>query len=125
MESRLPDGLTVAHFSVLNHCMRVKDGQTPLVLARAFQVPKTTMTHTLAGLEKRALIEIRQNPKDKRSKCVWIANKGKRFRMDAIAALDPDMIVFAEQFPKSDIAMLIPRLAEIRAMLDGYRDGGQ
>jgi len=123
MESRLPDGLTVPHFSVLNHCMRVKDGQTPLALARAFQVPKTTMTHTLAGLEKRDLVEIRQNPKDKRSKCVWITKKGKDFRVDAIAALDPDLTVFAEQFPKSEIATLIPRLAEIRAMMDAYRDG--
>jgi len=122
MESRLPVGLTASHFSVLNHCMRVKDGQTPLVLARAFQVPKTTMTHTLAGLEKRDLVETRQNPKDKRSKCVWITDKGKAFRMEAIASLDPDITAFAEQFSKSDIATLIPRLAEIRVMMDAHRD---
>jgi DNA-binding MarR family transcriptional regulator len=121
MESRLPSGLTVPHFSVLNHCMRVKDGQTPLVLARAFQVPKTTMTHTLAGLEKRDLVEIRQNPKDRRSKCVWITDKGKEFRVQAIASLDPDIAVFAEQFSKGQIATLTPRLAEIRVMMDAYR----
>jgi len=122
MESRLPDGLTVPHFSVLNHCMRVKDGQTPLALARAFQVPKTTMTHTLAGLEKRDLVEIQQNPKDKRSKCVWITKKGKKFRLDAIASLDPDITLFADQFSKSEIATLIPRLAKIREMMDAYRE---
>ncbi len=50
-ESRLPPGVLVSHFSVLNHLIRVRDGATPLQLANAFQVPKTTMTHTLAGLE--------------------------------------------------------------------------
>ncbi|MFT4633185.1 MAG: DNA-binding MarR family transcriptional regulator [Candidatus Pseudothioglobus sp.] len=123
MESRLPGDLTVPHFSVLNHCTRVRDGQTPLALARAFQVPKTTMTHTLAGLEKRDLVEIRPNPKDKRSKCVWITEKGKDFRIKAIASLDPDLSVFAEQFSKREIATLIPRLAEIRVMMDAHREG--
>ncbi|MEL6433580.1 MAG: MarR family transcriptional regulator, partial [Pseudomonadota bacterium] len=50
-EERLPDGMIPPHFSVLNHLIRVKDGQTPLAMARAFKVPKTTLTHTLAGLE--------------------------------------------------------------------------
>ena len=52
MDMRLPEGVNTSHFSVLNHLIRVQDGRTPLALARAFQVPKTTMTHTLAGLEK-------------------------------------------------------------------------
>ena len=65
--ARLPDGLVLPHFTVINHLIRVKDGQTPLQLARAFQVPKTSMTHTLAGLEKRGLVEMRTNPEDARS----------------------------------------------------------
>ena len=44
LEKKLPKGFLISHFSVLNHLIRVKDGQTPLVIARAFQVPKTTMT---------------------------------------------------------------------------------
>ena len=47
LEARLPDGLIAPHFTVLNHLVRVKDGQTPVHMARAFQVPKTSMTHTL------------------------------------------------------------------------------
>ena len=35
MEAELPDGLLASHFSVLNHLIRVKDGQTPLKLAQA------------------------------------------------------------------------------------------
>ena len=65
-EARLPKGVLVSHFGVLNHLIRVGDGRTPLELARAFQVPKTTMTHTLAGLEKRKWVETRPNPEDLR-----------------------------------------------------------
>ena len=47
---RLPEGLHVSHFSVLNHMVRLGDGKTPLALANAFQVTKATMTHTLSTL---------------------------------------------------------------------------
>jgi DNA-binding MarR family transcriptional regulator len=69
-EARLPKGLTVPHFSVLNHLVRLGDGKTPLALARAFQVPKTTRTHTLSGLEARGLVDLAPNPRDGRSKRV-------------------------------------------------------
>ena len=79
-EARLPPGFVVAQFSVLNHLVRVGDGRTPLAIARAFQVPKTSMTHTLSVLEREGLIEIRKNPGDGRSKLVYITGAGERFR---------------------------------------------
>ena len=51
MNAKLPDGFLTSHFGVLNHLMNVHDRRTPLELARAFDVPKTTMTHTLSGLK--------------------------------------------------------------------------
>ena len=39
LEERLPRGVLTTHFSVLGHLIRVKDGRTPMELARAFQVP--------------------------------------------------------------------------------------
>ena len=53
LEAVLPDGLIAPHFAVLNHLARVGDGATPQRMARAFQVPKTSLTHTLKGLEAR------------------------------------------------------------------------
>lgn len=50
-ETRLFDLMTVAHFLVLNNFIRVRDGQTPLAMAKAFQILKTSMTYTLMGLE--------------------------------------------------------------------------
>ncbi|MCR9137606.1 MAG: MarR family winged helix-turn-helix transcriptional regulator [Alphaproteobacteria bacterium] len=121
-EARLPDGFLASHFAVLNHLIRVRDGQTPLVLARAFQVPKTTMTHTLSVLEKHRLIEMRPNPKDGRSKCVWLTAAGRDFRNNAIASLGPDIAEFAKQFPPDRIEALVPGLTDIRQMLDAARD---
>ncbi len=121
-EARLPDGVSVAHFSVLNHLVRLGDGRTPLEIASAFQVPKTTMTHTLAGLQARKLVEMRPHPSDGRSKRVWLTGKGRKFRDDAIGLLAPEMERLAAHYPLEKLADMVPRLAELRQLLDRMRD---
>ncbi len=122
LEERLPEGFLISHFSVLNHLIRVSDGRTPLEIAQAFQVAKTTMTHTLSGLEKHGLVEMRPNPDDGRSKRVWLTAEGRAFRDNAIVAMAPDMAELAEAFSPGDIAALLPRLTEIRQFMDAARD---
>ncbi|MBT8437990.1 MAG: MarR family transcriptional regulator [Gammaproteobacteria bacterium] len=122
LEAKLPKGFLISHFSVLNHLIRVKDGQTPRVLARAFQVPKNTMTHTLSVLERHALIEIRPNPKDKRSKCVFITATGRALREQAIDDIAPDLQAVADRFPPDKLSKIVPYLADIRQFLDDYRN---
>jgi DNA-binding MarR family transcriptional regulator len=121
-ERRLPEGFLVSHFGVLNHLARLGDGKTPLALARAFQVPKTTMTHTLAGLEKAGLIRFAPNPKDGRSKCVMLTDPGRGFRDEAIARLGPDLQAIARAIPSDRVATILPLLAEMRGWLDRERD---
>jgi DNA-binding MarR family transcriptional regulator len=121
-EARLPPGFLVSQFSVLNHLIRVQDGRTPLDLARAFQVPKTTMTHTLALLERHGLIRLAPNPGDGRSKCAWITEAGRAFRDRAIAALEPDLRRVAAAFPAPQVAALIPALTAMRQFLDTQRN---
>ncbi|MCP3972653.1 MAG: winged helix-turn-helix transcriptional regulator [Rhodobacteraceae bacterium] len=122
LEARLPDGLLVSHFSVVSHLVRVADGATPLQLAAAFQVPKTSMSHTLAGLQRRGLVDMRANPDDKRSKRVWLTQAGRQFRDDALAAMAPVSAEIAARFPREKIAQLLPGLAEFRAVIDRLRD---
>ena len=121
-QKRLPDGVTVAQFSVLNHLTRVKDGQTPLKLASAFQVPKTSMTHTLAGLEKRGLVEMRKNERDGRSKTVWLTSAGRTFREMSIASLMADMARLQSQLNVPAMVKAVPTLSEVRKVLDQDRD---
>lgn len=121
-EARLPPGFVLAQFAVLNHLIRVKDGQTPLALARAFQVPKTSMTHSLAVLEGAGLVALRPNPEDGRSKLVFLTEAGRRFRQDAIAALAPDITRIAQAIPAERAEALLPPLEELRRFLDADRD---
>ena len=120
-EARLPSGMLVSHFSVLNHLIRVRDGRTPLELARAFQVAKTTMTHTLSVLERHALVEMRPNPADKRSKQVFISDAGRAFRERAIASLAPDIATLATRFDVDKVERMLPLLSELRRQLDEQR----
>jgi DNA-binding MarR family transcriptional regulator len=120
-ERRLPEGFLVSHFGVLNHLARLGDGRTPLDLARAFQVPKTTMTHTLAGLERAGLVRFAPNPKDGRSKRVLLTDTGRAFRDEAIARLGPDLRAIATAIPPDRVAAILPLLGEMRTWLDRER----
>ena len=122
MDGQLPSGFLTSHFAVLNHLMNVHDGRTPLELARAFQVPKTTMTHTLSGLEKNSLVDFRPNPKDGRSKCVWITDAGRGFRDQAIVNLEPKLTQFLAHLSTDHVSALVADLANIRELLDTDRD---
>lgn len=122
LEARLPPGFVAAQFGVLNHLVRVKDGRTPLALAEAFQVPKNSMTHSLAVLEREGLIEIRKNPEDGRSKLVFITDAGRRFRDDVIHSFAPDLMRIAAAIPPETVARLIPDLEILRKFLDADRD---
>ena len=121
-EARLPPGFAVPQFSVLNHLVRVRDGRTPLELARAFQVPKTSMTHSLAVLERQGLVEMRPNSRDGRSKCVFITAAGRDFRQAAMVGLNPDMTAIAAAFGVERLAEVLPVLADLRKTMDEMRD---
>ena len=121
VEARLPEGLLASHFGVVNHITRLGGGQTPLELARAFQVPKTTMTHTLAGLERRGYIRFEPNPADGRSKCVWLTDAGERFREEAIAAIAPDLGALGAELDPEALPELIDELERIRKFMDANR----
>jgi len=122
LERHLPGGFLVSHFTVINHLTRVGDGRTPLSIANALQVPKTTMTHTLSGLHKAELISFEPNPKDSRSKLVALTDKGRSFRDEAIAMLGPDMVKMAQTLPVAQISEILPILEEVRIYLDRERD---
>jgi DNA-binding MarR family transcriptional regulator len=121
-EARLPPGFNLPQFAVLNHLIRVRDGQTPLALARAFQVPKTSMTHSLAVLERHGLIEMRPNERDGRSKRVFITKAGSAFRQGAVESLLPDMQGITAAFPADRVAAALPVLTDLRKVMDAMRD---
>lgn len=122
LEARLPDGLIAPHFGVLSHLMRRGDGATPIDMARAFQVPKTSMTHTLKGLEARGMVQLRPNPEDGRSKQVWLTDRGRQVRAETIAALAPEFQKLMEEFDTGRLAEIKPVLTQLREYLDAARN---
>ena len=121
LEEELPDGFIAPHFGVISHLIRVKDGPTPLDLARAFQVPKTSMTHTLAGLAKHGLVEMRPNPADGRSKQVWLLAKGQQLHAETVAAMGPKFADISKSVSLEEVQQTLPILAKLRAYLDEAR----
>lgn len=121
LEARLPPGFVQAQFSVLNHLLRVGDGRTPAEMATAFQVPKTSMTHSLAVLERAGLIEIAKNPKDGRSKLVHITPAGRELHQQVIESLTPDFARIADALTPEKVAQMLPELEALRRFLDQDR----
>lgn len=122
LEARLPKGLIAPHFAVLNHLIRVADGRTLVELARSFQVPKTSMTHTVSGLNKHGLVMVRPNPNDGRSKCVWITEEGRTLRDQVIADLTPEFQDLLSTFDTSRLMDILPVLTDLRIFLDEHRN---
>lgn len=122
LEAHMPKGLIAPHFAVLNHLTRVGDGSMPVAMARAFQVPKTTMTHTLAGLEKHGLVEMRANPDDRRSKRVWLTEAGKSLRDEIIAGMSGEFQHLHEGVDVERLLGILPVLTDLRIYLDENRN---
>ncbi|MEO1747465.1 MAG: MarR family transcriptional regulator [Pseudomonadota bacterium] len=122
LEQHLTNGMVLPQFSVLNHLIRVQDGRTPQELASAFQVPKTSMTHTLQGLEKAGFVDVRANEKDKRSKRIWITDAGRNFRQKSIASLGPEIETIASVITPKQVENALPFLRALREHLDAARD---
>lgn len=122
LEARLPDGLIEAHFAVLNHLSRRPEGRMAQMMARAMQVPKTSMSHTVRVLEKRGLVSIGPHPDDARAKIVRITPQGQAIRDDVIARMIRDYAALPAIVGPENLRAIAPVLAELRGWLDAERN---
>lgn len=121
-ERQMPGWLT-AHFGVVQHLIRRGDGVTPMDLARAFQQPKTTMTHTLQVLERRGLIAMSPNPRDGRSKLIVLTEAGRAWHAKATAQVAQGMAAMHSHLAPGTLEALLPHLEHLRAVMDNLREG--
>lgn len=117
----LPYDLTVAQFSLLNHCVRLGDGWGPARLAAAFQVTKGTMTSTLQRLEAKGFIRVDPDAEDARSKRVFLTGAGRAARDQALEAMLPALTDLPEGFPTALAREILPTLERLRIWLDTRR----
>jgi len=119
----LPNGMTIAQFTVLNHFMRRNiDTQSPASLASAFQITRPTMTSTLTRMEKAGLVDIRPDPADGRGKLVSVTKAGRVMRDDCIKRLAGPLAEAEVALPSKTLKQLLPLLKDVRERLDKLRD---
>ena len=123
MRHVMPGALSVAQFSVLNWFSRVDDEATPGRLARAFQVTKGAMTHTLGRLLDARLITISPDPSSGRRKIVRRTRRGAELREAAIANTFGVLQEFASDIDAGRLQRILPTLRLMRRHLDAQREG--
>lgn len=121
IESRLPKGLNAPQFAVLDRLSRLGEGQTPISLAETFGWPKTSMSHTLAVLESRGLVRLEPNPRDGRSKCLWLTPKGRGLALIGRAAIEADLDRISALAPVEAVEALAADLLSLAARLSDQR----
>lgn len=121
LERVLPEGMSLAQFSVLNHFCRLGGAWSPTRLAAAFQVTKGAMTNTLQRLEAQGFVTIRAHEEDTRAKIVEITDAGRSAREAAIRATGPIIMELAGLIPLADVKAALPFLEFVRKTLDENR----
>jgi DNA-binding MarR family transcriptional regulator len=121
LERVLPDGVSIAQFSVLNHFVRLGGQWAPSRLARAFQVTKGAMTNTLQRLEAQGLVKIVADNADARAKLVEITAAGRKMRETCVQATGSIMSEVFASLQLDEVRAALPMLEKLRKVLDTTR----
>ena len=121
LEARLPEGFSPPQFAVLERLAQLGEGQTPISIADAFGWPKTSMSHTVAVLEARGLVRLEPNPRDGRSKCLWLTPKGRTLAALGRSAVEGDLARVAELAEAAEVERLAADLLSLAARLSDRR----
>lgn len=123
LTNALPQGMTKAQFTVLNHFVRLNIVEkSPADLASAFQVRRPTITSTLARMESAGLVAIRLDPRDGRAKFVSITTAGRSMREKCISALASMILTIEPVISDTQMQVLLPKLRKLRIGLDKLRE---
>jgi DNA-binding MarR family transcriptional regulator len=122
-ERVMPDGLSMAGFTVLNHMIRLgHERRPPAKIASAVQVTKGAMTGTLKRLEAGGWIVVEPDPADGRGKTVSVTPAGRAIRDQAITRMSPQMAALFAGVSPDELAAILPTLQKVRRLLDAARD---
>ncbi|MBX2856603.1 MAG: MarR family winged helix-turn-helix transcriptional regulator [Rhodobacteraceae bacterium] len=121
-ERVMPDDMTLAQFTVLNHFVRLGGPRRLVDLARSFQVTKGAMTNTVGKLSAKGLVTVADDMADKRAKLVDITAAGRAMRDECVACLRPGLEALSTALPPEAWAAALPLLQQVRRWLDENRD---
>lgn len=123
LSRRLPPGLSLAGFGVMNHMVRTgQETISPAALARALQVTRGAITGVLHKLTAEGFVTLEPNPDDGRGKKVRITPAGFAARQAALGGMEPLISRFAREMDVEAIRRMHPEIRRIREYLDNNRD---
>lgn len=123
IERRLPPGLSMAGFGLINHMVRTgQETTSPGALARALQVTRGAITGVLHKLTSEGFVTLEPDPSDGRGKKVRLTPEGLAAREAAIAGMAPLVAEFETRMDLDAIRRAHPVLRSIREDLDRHRE---
>lgn len=116
--ARLPEGITVAQYSVLRVISEAKCTVTITNLANLMTVSQPTMSSTVRKLEVKGLVDIRPTPKDGRAKHVVLTEAGRNTRRACDQSVTPVVDIISAAISPEQWDSVIPFLDKLNEALD-------
>ena len=120
----LPDGMTHAHFELLQWFLRYGDGQTPAELARMMLMTKGAITNILQKLEKMGFVVVLADCDDRRKKRVKITRAGIESASGVMKDMKAKTEALRDGFTDNEFRAAIPFLKALRVFLSEISELG-
>lgn len=114
----LPDNVTLAQFTVLNHFVRLGGPRSPASLASSFQVTKGAITQIVKKLETKGRLTVTPDPSDGRGKLIDITPEGRALREECRKRLQVGLAPIFADISRQEIEAALPTLEKLRRLLD-------
>ena len=119
----LPVGLNYPQYEVLNLLFRRGDDLTPGEIARALQLTKSSLTHTLQRLTARKLVRVETSASDGRQKRILLTPDGRQAYGQTMAAIRPKLEGLRDGFTQKEFREALPFLKALRVWLGDKAQG--
>lgn len=120
----LPDGMTHAHFELLQWFLRHGDGQTPAELSRMMLMTKGAMTNILQKLEKMGFVVVLADCDDRRKKRVKITRAGIESAGGVMKDMKAKTEALRDGFTDNEFRAATPFLKALRVFLSEISELG-
>jgi len=117
LSRKLPKGMEISHFAVLNSLAWHGEERSPAQLAQTLSVTRGAMTNTLNKLVWAGYIHIRPDWEDARRKMVAISPAGRLARDNAVGAITPVINKVVEDLGSDRVRDTLPILRALRKQL--------
>lgn len=113
----LPEGMTYAHFEVLNHLIRHGDGVTPAELAQVLLMSKGAITNVLQKMAAHKRVCVLADTGDRRKKRVRVTREGLEAYNWVLQTIKWKSDALRGAFTESEFRDALPFLRALRSFL--------